>query len=177
MPLKGNKVYKRVKNMIPQILISISTGLAVAIITYVLLFAIRPKLEIKKYIQIYDKQISFAIINRGQSKAVNIKLEACSVYPIDENLNQTFHFKIDHFDFIMIDTPKGKNDNARRFSIMELSDSALQFNRTYEEIIHDLIHQKSTLRIRFHAVHEISWLGKAFEENFKWDGEKFIKID
>lgn len=163
--------------MVSDILISLLTGSVVAIITYILLLSTRPKLEIKKYVEINGEQISFAIVNNGQSKAVNIKLEACAVYPIDENLNQTFHFKIDHFDFIMIDPPKGKNDNARRFRIMELSDAALRFDRTYEEILHDLTHQKSTLRIRFHAVHEISWLGKGFEENFKWDGEKFIKID
>jgi len=164
--------------MISDILISISTGLTVTILAYALLFSIRPKLEIKNFVNLVDKKyISFAIINKGRSKAINIKIEVCAVYNFDENRFQTYHFKIDNFDFIMIDKIKRENDNAKRFNIRELSESALQFNHTYEEILHDLTHQKSTLRIRFHAVHEISWLGKGFEENFKWDGEKFIKID
>ena len=163
--------------MFSEILISLSSGLVVAIITYVLLFSTRPKLEIKNNLEIFDKDISFSIINKGQSKALNIKLEACAVYKLYENQFQTFHFKIDHFDFIMIDAPKGKNDNSKRFKIKGLSESALQYNTSYEEILENLIEQKAILRIRFHAVHEISWLGKGFEENFKWDGEKFIKID
>jgi hypothetical protein len=159
------------------VLISISTGLTVAVITYALLFSIRPKLVIKNFVKVVEnKYITFAIINKGWCKAINIKIEACAVYKIDENSFQTFHFEIDHFDFIMIDAVKGENDNAKRFNIRELGESALRFNKTYDQILNDLLNQKSTLRIRYHALHELSWLGKGFEENFKWDRDKFVKI-
>jgi hypothetical protein len=49
--------------------------------------------------------------------------------------------------------------------------------KNYNQILNDLLQQKSTLRIRYHALHELSWLGKGFEENFRWEGDKFVKID
>jgi hypothetical protein len=163
--------------MMSDVLISIYSGLTVTIITYALIFSIRPKLEIKNFVNLVDdKYISFVIINKGWCKAINIKIEACAIYKTDENSFQTYHFEIDHFDFIMIDAVKGDSDNAKRFNIRELGESAIRFNKTYDQILNDLLQQKSTLRIRYHALHELSWLGKGFEENFKWDGDKFVKI-
>lgn len=163
--------------MLTEILLSVLSGIVVAVITYGLLFSIRPMLKIKNNIEIVDNTLCFAIVNQGKYKAVNIKIEACALYQLNENKLQTFHFKIDQIDFVLIDIPKGKNDNARRYKITELSDSARSYNKTFEDILQDFTFKKTTLRIRYHAVHEISWLGKAFEENFKLDGTKFIKIN
>jgi hypothetical protein len=162
--------------LLVDVIISLATSITVSFITYKIIYSFRPILNVNGPIDLISNQLSFAIINKGKKNSIKLEIEACALYKLSNNKFQTFHFKIDHFDFLILNPEIDYNDNSKRFKIIGLSDSALRFNRTFEEILQDLTHQKSTLRIRFYAVHEISWLGKAFEENFIWDGDKFIKI-
>lgn len=148
-------------------LLNISASIIVTILWTLILFfrLFKPIIKIEE-VTLNGKILKVKVINADTKRnAVNLKLEACFIGD-----NNTFHLKIDLEDFIMLPP----NDH-RKFKISGLGESALDFDKTYEELLMICKAGELFFRVRVHANHENSGFGKAFEGTFKYDGEKFIK--
>lgn len=160
--------------------ISIIITLIVAILPYIILFFIlRPKLKIES--ACYDKdrnKLKIKVINNGCFSAVSLRIEACATYyDIVKKKNYTFHFKIDHNEFLILSGKLRKqNINIKTFKISEIAESAKEYligsygkmddEKLFLKIIEDLQSGKYKLRVRIHSFHEFSGLGKAEEKSF-----------
>ena len=148
-------------------------GILSTILWSLLLLNLRPNLEIKA-----EDNLNFRIENKGCTTAVNLKVEACMVDI------KTTHFEINMTDFLML-PPENKCLNKdisfyRIFTITDLSQSYKKRNQneTFDNKINTLKSSKGNilLRIRVHANHEWSGFGKAFEQQFRYENNKFIPI-
>lgn len=109
--------------------------------------------------------------------ATNIIIEATIIKG-----NYTYHFVLDRDEFILI--PKkcpccATKINERSFQTMNFDDLTRQLiGRTdnFHIILNEIIEENTRLRVRFHANHEFTNFGKAFEFNFKYKNGKFIKL-
>ena len=147
------------------------------------LYLIRPTLKIVKIIKINenDKEgLKITVKNNGLFfNVTNLMVEACIV--VDR---QTCHLELDKYNFIMLPPKKGCSDfHERDFKTIGLENSGCEDGQghdiTNENYVSNLQeYDDYIIRIRVHANHSLSGLGKAFEKKFKWDKkrEKFEKV-
>lgn len=124
--------------------------------------------SLKPNLKIHQPELSFI----NERPVIKIPIENCSLLfrvtriqletAILEN-GFTYHLKTDMNDFAFIPTKK-KGDNKRIFTAYRLSEFLTE---CYPHIPYDdLIKSKPKIRIRIHATHPFSGLGKCFEEIF-----------
>jgi hypothetical protein len=143
------------------------------ITTFGLIYCFRPKIKIRK-IHIENHKIKIPVLNNSYLfYATNVIIEAAL---IEGNLS--YHFKLDRKEFILIPNKCFRNNcntNERTFQTLDFEQATIELlNENYETVLNDITNN-TTLRIRIHANHEFTNFGKAFEFNFGYDGEKFIK--
>ncbi|MFZ4400268.1 MAG: hypothetical protein ACOYO1_09555 [Bacteroidales bacterium] len=145
--------------------ISIIITLIVAILPYIVIYSLRNNLEI--VCASYDKSeknLRIKVVNNGRFDAVNIRIEACAY---DEENKFTYHFKIDHSEFLNIKGDKKKNDTEKIFKSDSISETAKNYGETFDSLIAKINSDKYKLRIRIHSYHSFSGLGKAIEKELK----------
>lgn len=153
----------------------ISTFL-VPIITYLVIQGLRPRLSISAL----EKQpdcIKISIINKSLFfDANNLRIEVCV---FNKNEGFTYHFEPDHPEFLILPA-QGiifKRDNTKKFVCRKASNSAMYHlkleadngNLTDEEgfqMLMDKTKHNYKIRVRCHAYHSFSGLGKSFENVF-----------
>lgn len=154
------------------IIILIGFGLSVGWAIFI--FCLRPKISINLP-EISNKtrlNIVIPVENKSLFFSANkITIEASA---IDGNF--TYHFDIDFKDFVLIPT-RCKGDSVRKFKSYNLnSNTAEIYGETFEQIIEKLKTQNIILRIRVHACHELTGLGKSYESRFEYKNNSFNKI-
>jgi hypothetical protein len=154
--------------------IIVITGITIVLtlFTYYVIYNLKPKLIIDK-VEKPDSDLQIRVINKGVCAAVNLRIEVCGYFK-DTNHNYTYHFKIDHEDFLML-TGRKSCDSRKNYRSIGLSDRALQF-KSYEGLLEEIIAGKFLLRIRIHSYHSFSGLGKAEEACFKYENNVFQKL-
>ena len=164
-----------------------------------IIYRLKPNINVES-VEFEDGFLRINVINNGRFNATNLKIEACGILislgkftPLERNTDpglcpwvntysfRTLHFKLDKEDFIFL-PPKNRkveNDDShiRTFKSNSLSEHALLYQMTFDELIHQLrINQQCWLRVRIHACHELSGFGRAFEFQFQNLTNRFIKI-
>lgn len=145
--------------------ISIIITLIVAILPYIVIYSLKNNLEI--VCANYDKtekKLRIKVVNNGKFDAVNIRIEACAY---DEEKKFTYHFKIDHSEFLIIKGDKKTNDTEKIFKSDSISESAENYGETFDSLISKIKSGEYKLRVRIHSFHEFSGLGKAKEKELK----------
>jgi hypothetical protein len=147
-----------------------------SVTTFFIIYFFRAKIKLGNVI-VNNNKIKIPIINDSSSfMATNIIVEVALV-----SNDQTFHFKLDRNEFILIPRKckKCNNEkNIRTFCTLDFERETIDLMggvSSYLQIINN-ISNNTTLRVRIHANHEFTNFGKAFEFNFRYDGAKFIKI-
>lgn len=142
------------------IIISTVISLVLVLLTYAFLYSMKPRLKIRTAgIEKSGNHIRIEVVNSGRFDAVNVRIEACAY---DAGNSHTYHFKLDHPDFLIL-PGRRSNDNTKTFKTLELSDSAIPYGYTYEQLIAIIQSNKFRLRIRLHSYHAFSGFGKARE--------------
>ena len=129
-----------------------------AILPYIILFFIlRPKLKIA--CAYFDNgTLKIKVKNKGRFSAVNLRIEACAY---DKKQEHTYHFKIDHEDFLIL--PRGK---IKIFTVTDVAESARPYYKNENDLMEEIKSGKYQLRVRLHSYHSFSGLGKAEEKIF-----------
>lgn len=148
----------------------------VPIATFVIIRLFRPNLEIKGPIINKSEFIKVTILNNSNLfAAINLRIEVC-LY--NEKLGYTFHLAPDHTDFLILPCKgiNGNRDNKKTFVCRTVADSALIVlnegrvemlnNSDALPILLDKLNDGYKIRVRCHAYHSFSGLGKAFEKQF-----------
>jgi len=138
-----------------------------------LLYKLKPKLGIKSC-ELEEGTLKIGVKNKGRYNAINLKFEVCAI----NNKNQTFHFKSDRDEFLILPgCRKCNNDTVRYFKIRKLAESAEYYIDDFNSLINLLIEPTNNfkIRVRFHAAHEYSGFGKSFEQYFVFSNGLFIK--
>ena len=145
--------------------ISIIITLIVAILPYIVIYSLRNNLEIvcANY-EKTEKKLRIKVVNNGKFDAVNIRIEACAY---DEVNKYTYHFKIDHSEFLNIKGDKKTNDTEKIFKSDSISESAKNYGETFDSLISKIKSGEYKLRVRIHSFHEFSGLGKAKEKELE----------
>jgi hypothetical protein len=149
----------------------------VPLVTYIVIQKLRPRLEITSLIK-EDKCIKVKVINKSRFFAANnLRIEICI---FNEVLGFTYHFKPDHIDFLILPN-KGwifKKDNSKAFVCRKPSESAMILLKEesrninlsehvgFDMLLIKLNDEGYKLRVRCHAYHSFSGLGKSFEKIF-----------
>jgi len=147
----------------------------VPIITYLIIQKLRPRLRIS-CLQINERYLKIKVSNTSNFFDVNnIRVEICV---FNEFEGWTYHFEPDHSDFLIIPYSNFfyKNDNTKIFVTRKASDSAVlslieerqqNFDAItgFNELI-SMLDNNYKVRVRCHAYHSFSGLGKSFEKVF-----------
>jgi hypothetical protein len=148
-----------------------------------ILYLIRPNLKIEKIVIINENgkdRLKIKVKNNNLFfNVTNLMVESCIVVG-----NKTCHLKLDKYDFIMLPPKKEDTDfHERDFKTIGLENPGYADGIgniiTNENYVPNLINYENyIIRIRVHANHSLSGLGKAFEKKFKWNkkSERFEKI-
>lgn len=144
--------------------------LIITIITYIIIYISKPGLSIDK-VEKSDEGLKISVSNKGRFTAVNLRIEICGYF---RETKQSFHFKIDHEDFLML-TRRNSCDNEKIYNVVGLSERALKF-KTYKGLLEEINSGKCLLRVRIHSYHSISGLGKAEEACFTFENNIFTKL-
>lgn len=133
-----------------------------AILPYLILFYIlRPKLDVvSAHINESGKSIKIKVVNTGRFDAVNIRIEACAIDTVNK---YTYHFKIDHYDFLILPKKSKITDNEKSFKTISILEST-NHNENNESLISKLKLGEYKLRVRIHSYNSLSGLGKAEEK-------------
>lgn len=149
----------------------------VPFITFIVVRCLRPKLKIEK-LQILDDKIKVDVINKSCCcDANNLRIEICA---FDALNNQTYHFEPDHTDFLILPHSNlfRKRDNLKTFVCRKAASSAIivlndddHKTKKYDPItgcekLLEMIQNGYKVRVRCHAYHSFSGLGKSFEKVF-----------
>jgi hypothetical protein len=143
--------------------IMVGIGFLTTVFWALILYSLKPKLKIhqpKRVVLNSRSIINIPVENQSSIfRATRIHLE---VAILDDNL-QTYHLKTDVNDFAFIPIKKD-GDPERTFKAYKFSDflTECQPNIRFE----DLIDSKLKIRIRLHATHPFTGLGKCFENDF-----------
>jgi hypothetical protein len=132
---------------------------------------LRPKIEINepritehkgKDVKV-RKSIQIPIKNNSKiSKATRILIEVALICD-----KKTYHFKTDFQDFAFIPENSKKNDPVRVFNAFDSADFLKKFWEIDIEDLFDILeNQDSILRVRTHATHSFSGLGRTNETCF-----------
>jgi len=146
----------------------------VPFITFFVIQGLRPRLCIS-CLQVTDHCVKVSVSNRSWFfDANNVRIEICVV---ERETNYTYHFKPDHSEFLILPCRIGKRDNTKKFVTRQASQSALIILRVEEENqnlsategfskLKDKLNTGGEIRVRCHAYHSFSGLGKSFEKVF-----------
>lgn len=138
------------------------------LITFLIIYGLRPKLSIS-CLQIEDGCIKVSVLNRSCFfDAVNLRIEMCVV---EEGNNYTYHFEPDHTEFLILPSRWCKRDNKKTFVTRHASKSALIVLQEDDasqgfSLLKEKLDAGGKIRVRCHAYHSFSGLGKAFEKVF-----------
>jgi len=136
-----------------------------------LIYRLRPKLEIgcPEISKIDNRSIAVPVINkRSCSEASKISIEIAVI-----NDGKTYTFITDISEFAFIPRKKKGLDNERIFKAFDVRDYLISIDYNFEKVKTLLIEKDSLLRVRIHATHSFSGLGKTFEKKFKFNGTCF----
>lgn len=133
----------------------ISTFL-VPFLTYLIIQKLRPRIEISSFLM-DEKSIKVKVLNKSRCfDANNLRIEICAITQ-DNDETKTIHIDPDRNDFLIL--PKRgwfcKKDNTRIFNCSSDVQSVIE-----------KLKNGSKLRVRCHAYHSFSGLGKSFEKIF-----------
>jgi len=115
--------------------------------------------------------------NSNKYSANNLQIEAAVILN-----DQSYHFKLDRDDFIILSKNKSKSNETpylRIFQAYDVSKSTKQMFsnfKTFESLVDLLKENNSYLRVRVHANHEFTGFGKAFEARFELNENSFRRI-
>ncbi len=146
------------------------------ITTFLLIYFFRAKIKLDK-IAIDNDKIKIQVVNNSPFfMATNILVEAALV-----KNDQTFHFKLDRSQFILL--PKkckkcNSEQNKRSFCTIDFEESTINLMggiNTYMQTISNLP-ENIIIRIRIHANHEFTNFGKAFEFKYRYNQGQFNRI-
>lgn len=171
-------IYKETMNFLFNIPIEFNflEWIAGIVTTFLLIYFFRAKIKLGKIILDKNK-LKIQVINNSYCfMATNILVEVALV-----SNNQTFHFKLDRSQFILI-PPKCKKcnneNNIRSFTTIDFEETTIELMggvSSYINIINNLP-ENSILRIRIHGNHEFTNFGKAFEFKYRYNQGQFNKI-
>jgi hypothetical protein len=149
----------------------------VPFLTYLIIQKLRPRIDIISFIKDEDC-IKVKVVNNSRFfDSNNLRIEICA---FNEELGYTYHFAPDHTDFLILPN-KGffvKKDNSKTFVSRKPSESAMILLKSeqqndnlsdeegFESLFLKLTHEGYKLRVRCHAYHSFSGLGKSFEKIF-----------
>ena len=158
---------------------AIIEGLISAFIAFVFVFWLfRPRLKIDNA-RINGIRVKVDVINQGCWSAVNLQVEMCAV-----NDQLTKHYKVDRDGFLILPPKKCGMDNVRTFKTCWIEDECFCENEPIpcEEkiknmMIDELMSGDYIPRVRVHATHSISGLGRAFERKFRWRDGRFYPLE
>ena len=145
----------------------------VPFLTYLIIQKLRPRIDIISFIKDEDC-IKVKVVNNSRFfDSNNLRIEICA---FNEELGYTYHFAPDHTDFLILPN-KGffvKKDNSKTFVSRKPSESAMlvlleednELTETegFETLVSKLSEVGYKLRVRCHAYHSFSGLGKSFEK-------------
>lgn len=153
------------------IILLIGFGLSISWALFI--YSLRPKLIIRnpKISSIDQRSIDIPVENiKVISMATKIDIEV-AVIVFNENGDFTYHFKTDLLDFAFIPSKNIRENNAtniRKFKAYDCNDYLRDvLNLNYDHLMGLLIIPNNRLRVRIHATHSFSGLGRTFESYFK----------
>jgi hypothetical protein len=128
----------------------------VPFLTYLIIQKLRPRIDIISFIKDEDC-IKVKVVNNSRYfDANNLRIEICAITQ-DNDETKTIHIDPDRNDFLIL--PKRgwfcKKDNTRIFNCSSDVQSVIE-----------KLKNGSKLRVRCHAYHSFSGLGKSFEKIF-----------
>lgn len=149
----------------------------IPILTFIVIRTLRPKLKIEALQIKEDEYIKVTASNSSRLFDVNnLRIEICIFSPIN---NYTYHFEPDHIDFLILPSNSffGKRSSKKKFVCRKAAGSAMIYlkkefkspNMTQEEGFVKLIEKykgEFKVRVRCHAYHSFSGLGRSFEKVF-----------
>lgn len=142
--------------------IQVALTIGITLLTYAIVYSLKPKLQIVCACWDSGKnQIKIKIKNIGRWDAVNLRIEVCAV---DINKRYTYHFEVDHNEFLILPSGRNGKDNVKTFKVSDVAESVKKYNISYDYLILKLTRNKYKLRVRVHSYHSFSGLGKAEEE-------------
>lgn len=145
------------------VLLSIGIAIGVSAIAYIIVFSMRPRLKVGK-VELRENHLRMPIVNDGRCDAHSLCVEVCIIETdTQSNKKLTYHFELDFHKFLIL--PTG-DDAEKVFKTYSMSESAKIFGWEYDKAIAHL-KKGSILRIRFHAIHSVSGLGRSFEEKYR----------
>ncbi|MEY4522043.1 MAG: hypothetical protein RIT10_1228 [Bacteroidota bacterium] len=142
-------------------------GIIVSIGWALFIYTLRPKVRIgiPQISKVKDKSIIVIPVEnlKKHSKATRILIEICVIKE-----GYTYHLISDSNDFAYIPKMDDKEDNIRMFKVYKLNGFLTEVypEIAYETIMEYLQNKESKLRVRIHATHSFSGLGKTFEKIF-----------
>lgn len=155
------------------------------ITTFALIFWFRAKIRVNEIFIKTDKKgkrkIKIPVLNNSYLfYATNVIIEVAIIEG-----DYSYHFELDRKEFILIPTKCFRNNcnaNERTFQTLDFDENTyramnvVKSEMYYFSIFSSLVKENTKVRVRIHANHEFTNFGKAFEFNFRYDGERFIKI-
>ncbi|MBU3658416.1 MAG: hypothetical protein FGM14_00970 [Flavobacteriales bacterium] len=148
----------------------------VPFLTYLIIQKLRPRIEITSFIKDEDC-IKVKVVNKSRCfDANNLRIEICAITQ-EKDEAKTIHLDPDRNDFLILPR-RGwfcKKDNSRTFKctiINEHRTKLLKIARTkssQKESVNSVMEKLNNgykLRVRCHAYHSFSGLGKSFEKIF-----------
>jgi hypothetical protein len=151
-------------------------GFFLSILWSIFIFKLRPKLYINKPEIGKNPKAHLIIPIENKSLFFSSNKISIEVALLIEN-EFTYHFDMDFKDFILIPTACN-TESIRKFkSYNPLPLTQELYNVTIDDLLKYLKSNDSKIRVRVHAYHELTGLGKSFEQKFKFENNDFIKIN
>jgi len=150
-------------------------GFLLSVVWALFIYTLRPKLTIgcPKISEIDKKSIAVPVINeRNCSEASKISIEIAVLKDA-----KTYSFVTDNNEFAFIPRNKNGNDNERIFKAYDVRDYLKAIDLDFVKVKELLSNNDSFLRVRVHATHSFSGLGKTFETKFKFKNGCFSPIE
>jgi len=158
--------------------ISILSSLFASALTYLIVLSLRPKLKINPLPLNGTDRLQFSIENLGKYDAYNIQVEACAYYQGNaKSRNQTYHLEVATSQFLILPSKSTDPDFSKIFYSNSLKISTLELGVVFNDIISDLTNDKCQFRIRVHAQHSVSGLGRSFQKKFRFIKNQFKEVE
>lgn len=160
-------------SILSDVIISLTTAITVTLVTYAILYSMRPKLLIES-INLNDGNLKITIDNQTKKSVENFRMEVCGY---SETLGYTYHFDLDFPSFLMLPSKQEQEDTTKTFKTNSILESTMvEYGVNFDYVINEIKNNHLNLRIRFHANHSLSGLGRSFQEIYTWSGSKFVKV-
>jgi len=156
-------------------LTNLTIGFILTILWAVFIFSLKPKLIIKEPTiergLIDFLKIPISNISR-YCRANNITIEAAVIVNVPQNQVYSYHFEMDFKDSVFIETKDTRSFKAIKPNGL----TAELYHVNMASLIEMAQNPANYLRVRIHACHSWTGLGKSQEERFCFRNGKFIKI-